>query len=400
MTTSEYGNTPENNVDKRIHFIDKMIDRKKNELALMQPEIITLLNERHAHYDMPRTMFEDHMSIENQVYDDPTYNDTFIHGNHIVDDSGEVKGGDLNARSAGESYEAENYDDNDYSKAIHETASKLGFVLSEYPDTPTDEIDQYLGIANSNTEKISTPVQAIIVPTAKSISNPIRIRGAIRDIESGKIKTDLLVIASCDREVDDAERALMESRGLHYGTTEYGSSIAALEDVTGIHIDEDDSQPFHVSSSPNLPEGKKVEVTVPIGDRDVRIVILSAPYDADRIRSFDSNGKPERQTRASSLDNFNAAMEFLPTEEGVVVVESHDTWTKSQVETAEQYMGVHGKEVVPAGPHKLDRLKMIDGEVVLNQPGQVADEIAKTFAFKVQTLRILENAKQDLIAKR
>ncbi len=403
MTVSrEHQSTPENSIETRINFIDAMIQRKQSELAVMQPILQSLLEKRHQQFEMPRTMFVDELAIADQLYADPTYNDTFIFGNHIVDESGQPKGGDLNARNGGESYsDVEAYDsENEYSQAILNAAQRLGFVLNAFPDQPTEEIDQFLGIADSNLEKIYTPVQAVIVPTARGLSNPMRIRSAIRDIEQGKVDTKLLIIASCERPVDEKERELMDAKNLHYGTTEYGSAIAALNDVVGLTIDEEASVPFELTNAPHLQAGRMVETTIPLGEKDLRVVVLSAPFDSERVTGRDQAGNIMKQNRASTLDNFNAALEYLPEEEGDVVVESHDTWIQSQAEVAEQYIGVKGKNVIPAGPHKLDRLKKIDGKIVLNEPGQVVDEIAKTFAFKVQTIQMLENAKQELIAKR
>jgi hypothetical protein len=383
-------------IQRRLEFLEGMIGQKQAELTVFLPVVQKLLERRHANYDMPRTMFSGALPVSEQLYVDPTYNDTFIHGNHIVDESGVAKGGDLNARSAGESYDAEAYDDNEYTQEILAAAQELGFVLPELPGTPRAEIDQLIGIADSNLEAIDHPVQAVIVPTAKGISNPMRIRGAIRDIESGAITTNTLIIAACERPVDDAERAGMEARGLHYGTTEYGSAIAALADVSGIELDEHQSESFRLKDAPHLTEGRMIRTKVPIGNQDIDVIVVSAPFDAERVTGRDADGNVLKQNRASTQDNFLAALEFLPETEGDIVMESHDTWIKSQAEVADQFMGIRGKRMIAAGPHKLDRLKIVDGKIVLNEPGQVVDEIAKTYAFKVQTLRLLENERQKL----
>lgn len=383
---------------QRIEFIDALISQKRQEVQEMGDVIADLLSERHKHYDVEQTMFDADRPIEEQLYPDHTYNDTFAHGKHIVDDSGTAKGGDLNTRS-GESYETVSYDNSEYAQKILEAAQKLGFVLPEIPPAPVDELDQQLGIADSNLEEIDHTVQAVIVPTAKGISNPMRIRSALRDIESGKIHTDTLIIASCERPVDDAERAGMESRGLHYGATEYESAVAALGDMSGEAIDYTYSEPFSLKAAPELSEGRMIETKMTIGDQKVNVIVVSAPFNSNRIIGHNDDGTPRMQNRASTQDNFLAALEFLPEKEGDVVMESHDTWIKSQSEVAEQFMGVRGKRIIPAGPHKLDRLEMSDGKVTLNQPAQVVDEIAKTYAFKVQTVRILENQRAELIEK-
>ena len=377
---------------ERISAIDGVIDAKDALLQKLQPFMTRLLEAKHGEYEMPLTMFDKSIEISKQMYDDPSYNETFIH-NHEEQEYG----GDLNSRRGGEYYTAENYEDGAFTKEILEAAQALGFVAPELPNTPTDPIDQKLGIADSFLEPVEEEVEAVLVLTAKSISNPMRIRDTIRNIESGTVQTNRIVIASATRVVDDEERQKMNDLGLAVGNTEFESSIASFNELAGTELSASDAKTFSITLNGREQEGLVLEKTVELATGPIELVVIAAPYDAQRVVAV-KDGKPQYADRTNSQEALLAAEMFLSKDPGTILLESHDVWTKSQAEATEQILGVFGKQIIPAGPFKLDRLKVSqEGELVLNAPGQVVDEIAKTFLFATQTRLTMLNAREKLM---
>lgn len=383
----------ESQIVARIENLDRIVDEKDVLLAEMHPFIIELMEARHHEEDLPHTVLDNTQPITDQLYDEPTYNDRFIHG---VDTDG--KGGDLDARRGEEFRFAENYEEGQYTKVILKAAQALGFVAPEVPVEPTDALDAQLGIADSYLKPIDEPVEAVIIPTARSISNPMRVRDALRNIENGKIKTNKVIIASCDREVDDAERAKMDPLGLHYGATEFESGIASFNDFAGTDIDPSDAKPLYIEIGGIVREGKQLVRTVELPSGPVELIAVSVPFDEDRQVGRNADGSPKFATRANTQENMLAAYEFLSEKPGLIAMESHDVWAQSQAEAADQILGSKGKRTVPTGPFKLDRLTLNKhGKLELNKPGEVVDEIAKVYAFATKTRIAALNARKDLM---
>jgi hypothetical protein len=387
----------------RIENLDRIVNEKDALLAKMHPFIVELMEARHFEHNLSTSSFLDGTHpIADQLYDEPTYNQTFVWG---IDPQTFVEGmdprlltGDLNARRGKEFADADSYGEGEYTKVILKAAQALGFVAPEVPSTPSDPIDAKLGIADSYLEPIEEPVEAVVIPTAKSISNPMRIRDAIRNIENGKIKTDKVIIASCDRPVDDDERAKMEAIGFNYGNTEFESGIASFNDFAGTNFDPKDAEPFFVEIGGVLREGKKLVRKVELSSGTIELIALSAPYDPNRRTGTKPDGTPQFATRANTPENLLAANEFLPDKPGLIALESHDVWAKSQAEIADQTLGSKGKRTIATGPFKLDRLMGVDGEEpVLNRPGEVVDEIAKVYTFATQTRVSVLNSRQKLV---
>ena len=383
----------ESQVVARIENLDRIIDEKDALLAKMHPFIIELMETRHAEEELPYTVLDDDKPIADQLYDEPTYNDRFIHG---VDKDG--KGGDLDARRGEELRFAENYQEGQYTKVILKAAQALGFIAPEVPSVPTDPIDAQLGIVDSYLEPIEEPVEAVIIPTARSISNPMRVRDALRNIENGKIKTNKIIIASCDREVDDEERAKMDPLGLHYGATEFESGIASFNDFAGTEIDPKDATPLFIEVGGIIREGKQLICKVELPSGTVEFIAVSVPFDEDRQIGLNKDGTPKMANRANTQENMLAAYEFLSEKSGLIAMESHDVWAQSQAEAADQVLGAKGKRMIPTGAFKMDRLtRNKHGKLVLNKPGEVVDEIAKVYAFATQTRITALNARQTLV---
>lgn len=376
----------------RFDNLAMIIEEKDRLLAMMQPYIVTLTERRHDEYELPESVFNRAVPIAEQFYEQPTYNSEFVHDT----DKG---GGVLNSRSGGrEFHQADDYRHGRYTAAILEAAQALGYVAPELPPAPTDPIDQALGIADSYLQPIDEPAEAVIIPTARSISNPMRTRDALRNIDSGAVLTNKLIFASCDRPVDDVERAKMEQLGLHYGTTEFGSAVAAFNDFTHTAIDPEDAEPFFVELNGQLFEGKQLKTIVDRPRGPLEVIFVSAPFDPRRIVGKNKEtGQPVYASRANSEENFLAAYEFLSPDPSLLVIESHDVWAKCQAEVAQQILGPKGKRTFGTGPFKLDRFKMDEnGKLALNAPGEVVDEIAKTYAFATQTRLTAWNAQRRI----
>jgi hypothetical protein len=382
-------------ITARIDTLDRIVESKDALLARMHPYITELMVARHGDYEVPDTLLDKNANIARQLYKEPTYNDQFVHG-VILSGADKGKGGDLDARRGGEFHTAEKYEHGWYAKVTLKAARALGFVAPDLPLTPSDPIDAQLGIADSYLEPIEEKVEAIIIPTAKSISNPMRVRDALRNIESGKIHTAKIILASCDREVEDAERAKLDALGLHYGSTEFGSAIASFNDFAGTDIDPDDAEPFFLEINGIMREGKKLIRKVELPSGTLELIAVSAPFDPTHKIGIDKEtGDPIFAVRANTEQNLLAANEFLSSKPGLLVLESHDTWSQSQAEIADQVLGPKGKQVIPTGPFKLDRLRVNEeGKLILNNPGEVVDEIAKTYAFATKTRISALNARE------
>lgn len=384
----------ESQIVDRIENLDRIIDEKDALLAKMHPFIVELMETRHREEELPYTVLDRDQPIVDQLYEEPTYNDIFVYG---VDKNG--KGGDLDARRGEEFRFAENYEEGQYTKVVLKAAQALGFVAPEVPSEPTDPVDAQLGIADSYLSPINEPVEAVIIPTARSISNPMRVRDAIRNIENGKIKTNKIIIASCDRPVlDDDEPQKMKAIGFSYGATEFESGIASFNDFAGTDVDPKDAEPFYIEIGGIVREGKQLVRKVELPSGPVELIAVSVPYDEDRVVGRNADGTPKYASRANTQENMLAAYEFLSEKPGLIAMESHDVWAQSQAEAADQILGPKGKRMIPTGAFKMDRLtRNKHDKLVLNKPGEVVDEIAKVYTFATQTRIAALNARAELV---
>jgi len=376
----------------RIEALDQLAADQDQLQARMHPHIVELMQVRHQEYDVPDTLLDGARPIADQLYTEPTYNDYFV---HRINDQGQ--GGDLDTRRGGDFDTAAHYEEGVYAKAILKAAQQLGFVAPELTGQAITPVDVRLGIAESYLEPIEDEVEAIIIPTAKGISNPMRIRDALRNIESGKIRTQKIIIASCDRPVLDDEKQRMQGYGFAHGETEFGSAIASFGELTGVDISVSDAEPFALEIAGVMREGKKLVQTVEFNDRSIELVVVSAPFDPTRQVGV-KDGQPMLAQRANTQENFLAAYEFRSPNPGLLVIESHDVWVQGQDEAAKQILGTKGKRTIATGPYRDDRISLDDtGELVLNKPGEVVDEIAKTYSFATQTRVAILNEQTRLL---
>lgn len=380
---------------QRIEVLDQIIATKDALLKEMHPYILDLMVKRHAEYTVPNTLLDRQKEISGQLYDEPTYNDRFVHS---VGNDG--SGGDLDSRRGGEYNATEQYEaDSAYGRSIFNAAKALGFISPRPLETPRDPIDAHLGIAESYLAPIEEEVEAVVIPTAKSISNPMRVRDAIRNIESGAIRTRKIIIASCERPVDDGEREKLTLLGLHYGNTEFESAIAAVNDYAGAELEPSMAEPFSMEINGVLRQGRQLIRTLELSSGQVELVVVSAPFDPTRQIGVDAEGKPLFAQRANTVENLLAAKHFMSDDPGLLVMESHDVWSKSQAEIADQILGPLGKRTIGTGPLKLERLKAgPNGEIILDKPGEVVDEIAKTYNYAIKARVVAETERERLLS--
>lgn len=380
---------------ERIEVLDQIIAAKDALLKEMHPYILDLMVRRHAEYTVPHTLLDREQAISKQLYDEPTYNDRFVHsvGNDGV-------GGDLDSRRGGEYNAVEQYgNDTPYARSIFTAAKELGFISPRPLEVPKEPVDAHLGIAESYLEPIEENVEAVVIPTAKSISNPMRVRDAIRNIESGAIQTKKIIIASCERPVDDDEREKLDALGLHYGETEFESAIAAFNDYAGTDLSPTMAEPFSMEVGGAERSGRQLVRTIELASGPLELIVVSAPFDPTRQIGVDSEGKPLLAQRANTVENLLAARHFMSDAPGLLVIESHDVWSKSQAEIADQILGPLGKRTIGTGPLKLERLKAgQNGEIILDKPGEVVDEIAKTYNYAITARIVAETERERLLA--
>ena len=350
------------------NFVDSEINR-------YSAEINPLLELRHELFTVNGTEYSAESSIESQLYDEPAYNMEFI--SH---DMGLRNGNALAYHQTTEKYDRGLFEehaerDATYRKAILETAQKLGFI-STYVGEASNPIDKNIGILDSELEPIDEKVAAVVINAAAGMSNVKRVRDAIRNIESGFINTDHIIITAGTRPVNDAEKSRMKPP-YKAGDSEFESMKLAVTELLGVTFDADESV-MDVSYGEGLTE--KVEsVVVTIGDRLVTIDVAEAPFDTRRIMD---DGKPA--SRINTEEAFLAALPLLEGIKGAVVMESHDTWTPWQNLIGRQVFGLlDGRNVYPAGPFNAERVYDVnEGDhttVDIAAPQDVVDEIVKTY---------------------
>ena len=84
-----------------------------------------------------------------------------------------------------------------------QAAQKHGFITPS-PEEASNPIDRELGIKDSALESIPEKVD-IIVAGAAGRANVIRIRDTYRNIESGAVSVNKIILTGCDRPVGSGE---------------------------------------------------------------------------------------------------------------------------------------------------------------------------------------------------
>lgn len=375
--------------------LEGIIEINDARLQAMRPEINHLMEVRHKLYTLPRTFFDVARPTLEQMYDEPTYNDVFVYGNdpraniEQTDEDGKPlpTGADLAARNGAEFHKGETYDEGEYAEAILEAADRLGFVKDEIIHA-NDPIGRELGIADSEGEPIGH-VDAVVVAGAAGLSNPIRMYDMVRDFEEGRVETDLIILASCNRPVREDERERLEAKGFPAGATEFESMVLTFNKFTGAAIDPASVEEYPVrlkEGNDGVFTGRAITARVMVAGAEKMLVAIDTPYDPERVTGRDKDDNAVYAVRANTDETFVAALPFLPEGAGTVLIKSHDTWTKGQGVIGEQIFGVAGKNVIATGPRKLDRVVEKTGSQgntyhALTQPEAVVDEMAKTYAY-------------------
>jgi D-alanyl-D-alanine dipeptidase len=362
------------NAARVLHYVDQ-------KLATMELVMVPLLQTRHNLFelqkktnDTPGTELDRSRPIADQLYPEPTYNEPFLYP-----DLGLRKGGSAEFHNEVEKYDTLDTDDQDlaskksaYRSAILHAARELGFV-SKHPGESSNPIDKKLGIQDSELEPIPGKVEAVVIAAAAGLSNPMRVRDAVRNIESGAIDTDTIIVATCDRPVSEDEKSRVTAKGFHSGDTEFEAIKQSLKDILGVEFSGDPTlQPVPYGDS-DL-RAKIVTTQATIGDRLINISVVSAPFDPSRI----VNDRPAN--RANTEETFLAIEPLLSDKPGKLVIESHDAWAPYQEVIGEMTFALElGKEIVATGPFKADRLVQTDDTLDLAQAEGVIDEMAKVY---------------------
>lgn len=379
-TSEERIDNPTPTLEREAELRSRLHEFVEKELERMNKAIIPLLELRHDLFDVNGTEYSKELTIADQLYDHPSNNVDFI--SH---DMGLRNGNALDYHQTTEKYDKGLSEENaqrdfEYRQAILSAAQELGFI-SKHPGEATNPVDRNIGILDSELEPIEEKVAAVVINGAAGMSNVKRVRDAIRNIESGAINTDRIIITAGTRPVNEAEKSRVKPP-YHAGETEFESMKLAVEDLLGVHFED---EPAEISVEYGHDLTAKVEKTVAsIGDRLVSIEVVEAPFDDSRVMSDGSKAK-----RINTEEAFLATLPLLEGEEGAVVMESHDTWTPWQNLIGHQVFGLaQGRNVYPAGPFNAERVYWAeeDGQKIMEiaMPQDVVDEIVKTYKQLVQ----------------
>ena len=373
----------------RAEHVLEILDTKYQQ---MTPVITRLLEVRHELFSLPEatednpagTPFSHELALTDQLYDDPSYNIGFFYA-----DLGLRNHGAAEFHNEREKYNPLPNDDEEllakkaaYRQAILTAGLELGF-LKQPRIAERTALDMRLGIEASSLSPIERPVDAVIIPAAAGVSNAKRLRDAIRNIESGAIKTNRLIFATCDRPVNDAEKERTSASGFRAGDTEYESVQLVIEELLHTPLPDEHQKPVHYGH--NLV-AKQIDTEILIGETPIELSIVSAPFDPERI----VNNRPA--DRANTEETFLAITDLLTPGRGLVVLESHDTWVPYQEAVGEKVFGLAlGKDVVGTGPQNSDRLTNRDGQLDITNAEGVVDEIAKTYSFLTDVVIAAKN---------
>ncbi len=371
---------PQPRIDVSCNLAELSIENDKALLDLHK-DMTSLMGLRHSLFNLESSQIKD--LVTDSLYADPSYNDTFI-----LNDMGLRGGGVKEFHNEAETYA---YDESDsaytatikrlYRFYIMQAAQKHGFITPS-PEEASNPIDRELGIKDSTLESIPEKVD-IIVAGAAGRANVIRIRDTYRNIESGAVSVNKIILTGCDRPVGDAERQRVEFAGFRAGGTEFESLILAAADVMGAEF-EGATEEYDVDYGSNL-KATSLSGGVVINGRSIPVIAVSAPFD------------PERQvggraaSRANTEETFRAASPLL--EVDAVLVESHDTWVPYQKLVAQQVFSVNdGKRVYATGPFNQDRVFINQcGGVDIKGAEAVVDEMAKVYGMYTKTRIMIQN---------
>ena len=311
-----------------------------------------------------------------ELYDEPTYNTKLIGDALDTRRGGTIEYSNI---AAMEKFDGSDRDEV-YRQAVLGAAQKHGFV-AEHPGKSANELDRYFGVTESTLQPIEGKVDAVIIPGAAGKSNVVRAYDALRNILSGAIDTDTIILAGCDRPVAAAEGAAAAQFGVSVGENEIGSMMHAIQDVArqmpGVEVASSFSFDEPGEESPTVyaeAPAKSWGAVLNIGGRQVSVTGLLAPY---------SEVRAERAglatPRANTEETFIASIDHIPEGEGSVVIASHDTWSVNQAELADLVFGqATGKEVIGSTVFYDDRvLQAEDGTLDLRATEQVVDEMRK-----------------------
>ncbi|MFZ1301914.1 MAG: hypothetical protein WAQ27_05085 [Candidatus Microsaccharimonas sp.] len=300
----------------------RLLKYVEQELERMDRSIVPLIELRHRLFDVNGTEYSKDLPIGDQLYEYASNNIDFI-----AHDLGLRNGDARDYHQTTEKYDkgfSEEYAQRDfeYRQAILVAAQELGFI-AKAPGVASDPIDQHIGMLDSELEPIQEKVAAVVINGAAGMSNTKRVRDVIRNIESGAIKTDRIILSAGTRPVSDAEKSRMKPP-YRAGDTEFESMKYAVEDLLGVTFNDSETSAINVEYGDALTA--KVEtITVTVGGKLVTIQAVEAPYDDRRTMSDGSGAK-----RINTEEAFLAAVPLLKDIEGAIVMESHDTWTPWQ----------------------------------------------------------------------
>lgn len=384
--TKKFESSSSSSPEHATELLAKLREFVERELSKMDALIIPLLELRHQLFDVDGTDYTKDMPIVDQLYADPSNNIDFV-----AHDLGLRGGNALDYHQTTEKYDkghSVEHAERDfaYRQAILRVAQDLGFV-AKIPGVATNQVDQTLGILDSELEPIDEKVAAVVINGAAAMSNVKRVRDTIRNIESGAIVTDRIILTAGTRPVDHSEKGRM-TPPYRAGDTEFESLKLAAEDLLGVHF-EDSTQTIPVEYGDDLT-ARVQTATASIGGRVITIEAVEAPYDERRTMA---DGRSAR--RVNTEEVFLATLPLLENLQGAIVMQSHDTWTPWQNLIGHQVFGLaQGRSVYPAGPLNDDRVYWSgeDGERVMDikAPQDVIDEIVKTYRQLVQLQTALQ----------
>ncbi|OYX36832.1 hypothetical protein B7Z00_04365 [Candidatus Saccharibacteria bacterium 32-50-10] len=354
---------------------ERLLTYVDQELSRYSKQINPLLELRHNLFSVGGTEFDPTMSIDSQLYEHPAYNVDFI--GH---DMGLRNGNSLEYHQTTEKYDrglSEEYAERDkiYRQAIMKVAQNLGFI-STTVGIPTEDVDRSIGILDSELQPIEEKVAAIVINGAAGMSNVKRIRDAIRNIESGAIDTNRIILTAGTRPVGEAEKGRMKA-WFRAGESEFESMKLATTDLLGVEFDEKTTV-IPVDYGDNLTAKIQTAEAV-IGEKVVTIEAVEAPYDTNRLMDDGSLAK-----RINTIEAFEAVLPLVEQIQGAIVMQSHDAWTPWQNLIAHKVFGIEqGRNIYPAGPFNVERVHLVEdnGQVTIDiaSPQDVVDEIIKTY---------------------
>ena len=274
-------------------------------------------------------------------------------------------------KEAGTRINPENHHDNRevQEDAVFEVAQKLDFVKPQIYEAK-NELEKTLNMY-SDPETYDEDVEEILIPAAAGLSNLVRLRHAINAIESGAVKTNRIIIATGQRQTTEAERSKLEKAGFTPGASEFELGKNAVKDLLGAEVEDVDGIPMNYDDREYV--ANLAQTTVEIGSHEVKIEILEAPYDPERVLE---NGKPA--TRANTEETF-VPLKNLVDENNhkPIYVVSHDIWQPIQEMITRRMLA--GKTVIGSGSQNLNRvyLDTESSQLRLNGAGTVQDELKK-----------------------